>query len=70
MKIVSCALIFINKIVKMKLNYKFLALVPLLFLLVGCPKDDSTTIEIRPFAEVYAEDLIPLFEQETGLYCY
>lgn len=57
MKIVSCALIFINKIVKMKFNYKLLVLVPFLLLLVGCPKDDTTSIEIRPFAEVYAEDL-------------
>ena len=25
---------------------------------------------IRQINDVYAEDLIPLFEQETGLYCY
>ena len=25
---------------------------------------------IRQIDEVFAEDLIPLFEQETGLYCY
>ncbi len=25
---------------------------------------------IKQIDEVYAEDLIPLFEQETGLYCY
>lgn len=41
----------------MKLNYKLLLLVPFLIFLIGCPKDDQTSIEIRPFAEVYAEDL-------------
>jgi len=25
---------------------------------------------IKQINDVYAEDLIPLFEQETGLYCY
>ena len=25
---------------------------------------------IKQIDEVYAEDLIPFFEQETGLYCY
>ena len=30
----------------------------------------TTNKVIKQINEVYAEDLIPLFEQETGLYCY
>jgi FKBP-type peptidyl-prolyl cis-trans isomerase len=41
----------------MKLNYKIIVLVPLLLFFFGCPKDDNPAIEVRPYAEVYAEDL-------------
>ena len=30
----------------------------------------TTNKVIKQINEVYAEDLIPFFEQETGLYCY
>lgn len=41
----------------MKFTYKLAALIPLVLLLIGCPKDETTAIEVRPFAEVYAEDI-------------
>lgn len=41
----------------MKFNYKLLFVLPILFLLVGCPKDDPAGEEIRPFSDVYAEDI-------------
>lgn len=41
----------------MKFNYKLLLVLPILFLLVGCPKDDPAGEEIRPFSDVYAEDI-------------
>lgn len=33
-------------------------------------RKDAKSQIIRQINDVYAEDLIPLFEQETGLYCY
>ncbi len=33
-------------------------------------RKDAENLIIRQINNVYAEDLIPLFEQETGLYCY
>ncbi|RTL13435.1 MAG: hypothetical protein EKK54_00145 [Neisseriaceae bacterium] len=36
---------------------------------INTRKDTENQI-IKQINDVYAEDLIPLFEQETGLYCY
>lgn len=33
-------------------------------------RKDAESQIIRQINDVYAEDLIPLFEQETGIYCY
>lgn len=42
----------------MKLSLRLLLLLPFIFLLTGCPKDDGPEeIAIRPYSEVYAEDI-------------
>lgn len=42
----------------MKLSFRLLLLLPFIFIMVGCPAEDPpTTVEARPYSEVYAEDL-------------
>lgn len=42
----------------MKLSLRLLLLLPFIFVMVGCPgTDDGTETVVRPYAEVYAEDL-------------
>lgn len=42
----------------MKLSLRLLLLLPFIFIIVGCPSDDSSlVIEDRPYSEVYAEDI-------------
>lgn len=42
----------------MKLSLRLLLLLPFIFIMVGCPVDDEpVTVEARPYAEVYAEDI-------------
>ena len=41
----------------MKLSLRLLLLLPFIFVMVGCPSDDSVApIELRSYSEVYAED--------------
>lgn len=42
---------------KKYLNYKLIFILPILLILVGCPKDDTNDVVIRPYNEVYAEDI-------------
>lgn len=58
MKIVSCEHFFKLKYYKMKLSLRLLLLLPFIFVMVGCPSDDTTTtVAARPYSEVYAEDI-------------
>ncbi len=58
MKIVSCEHFLKLKYYKMKLSLRLLLLLPFIFIMVGCPADDSPTgAEVRPYSEVYAEDI-------------
>jgi hypothetical protein len=42
----------------MKLSLRLLLLLPFIFVVVGCPADDeTTTIQSRPYLEVYNEDI-------------
>lgn len=42
----------------MKLSLRLLLLLPFIFIMAGCPSDDTFTApEDRPYAEVYAEDI-------------
>lgn len=45
----------------MKLSLRLLLLLPFIFVLVGCPgTDDPPVTEVRPYAEVYNEDIAEL----------
>ncbi|MES2862936.1 MAG: hypothetical protein V4666_02365 [Bacteroidota bacterium] len=45
----------------MKLSLRLLLLLPFILIMVGCPSDDEpTSIESRPYAEVYAEDIVEI----------
>jgi FKBP-type peptidyl-prolyl cis-trans isomerase FkpA len=58
MKIVSCEHFFKLNYYKMKLSLRLLLLLPFIFIMVGCPNDDiPETVEARPYADVYAEDI-------------
>ncbi|MBC5833518.1 hypothetical protein G6N05_01345 [Flavobacterium sp. F372] len=42
----------------MKLSLRLLLLLPFIFVMVGCPGDDSPEeVQVRPYSEVYAEDI-------------
>lgn len=42
----------------MKLSLRLLLLLPFIFIMVGCPSDDSPEeVQARPYSEVYAEDI-------------
>lgn len=42
----------------MKLSLRLLLLLPFIFIMVGCPPDDTPSgTEVRPYSEVYAEDI-------------
>lgn len=42
----------------MKLSLRLLLLLPFIFVMVGCPADDTTPpVEARPYSEVYNEDI-------------
>lgn len=44
----------------MKVSYKYLFLLPLLLILVGCPETEQQTEEIRPYDQVYIQDALIL----------
>ena len=58
MKIVSCDHFFKLNFYKMKLPLRLLLLIPFIFILVGCPGEDTPeTFQSRPYLEVYNENL-------------
>lgn len=58
MKIVSCAQYLPIKVMKKYFNYKLVFIIALVSLvLFSCKKDDTDEIVVRPYAEVYTEDM-------------
>lgn len=58
MKIVSCDHFFKLNFYKMKLPLRLLLLIPFIFILVGCPGEDTPeTFQSRPYLEVYNENI-------------